>query len=102
MKTILASLFAAAVLAGCSSDYILSTNTGAMIESTSKPYLNERTGMYEYRTKEARLIRGAGGGSWALGARPSVTRLRLAEPAAGPRAGASRCARAWRRRGVRA
>jgi Bacterial protein of unknown function (DUF903) len=54
MKTILASLFAAAVLAGCSSDYILSTNTGAMIESTSKPYLNERTGMYEYRTKDGK------------------------------------------------
>jgi hypothetical protein len=54
MKTILASLFAAAALAGCSSDYILSTSTGAMLESTGKPYLNERTGMYEYRTKDGK------------------------------------------------
>jgi len=54
MKTILAALFAAAALAGCSSEYILSTNTGAMIESTAKPYLNERTGMYEYRTKDGK------------------------------------------------
>ena len=54
MKTILAALFAAATLAGCSSEYILSTNSGAMIESTGKPYLNERTGMYEYRTKDGK------------------------------------------------
>ena len=54
MKTILPALFALAALAGCSSDYILSTNTGAMIESTGKPYLNERTGLYEYRTKDGK------------------------------------------------
>lgn len=54
MRTILAGLFAVAALAGCSSDYILSTKTGAMIESTSKPYLDERTGMYEYRTKDGK------------------------------------------------
>ena len=54
MKTILAALVAAAALAGCSSDYILSTNSGAMIESAGKPYLNERTGMYEYRTRDGR------------------------------------------------
>ena len=54
MKTILASLLAAAMLAGCSSDYILSTHTGAMIETTSKPYLDERTSMYEYRTKDGK------------------------------------------------
>ena len=54
MKTILAAILAAAALAGCSSDYILSTNSGAMIESASKPYLDERTGMYEYRTKDGK------------------------------------------------
>jgi hypothetical protein len=54
MKTILAALFAVAALAGCSSDYILSTKTGAMIESSSKPHLDERTGMYEYRTKDGK------------------------------------------------
>ena len=54
MRTILAALFGAAALAGCSSEYILSTNSGAMIESTGKPYLNERTGMYEYRTRDGK------------------------------------------------
>lgn len=54
MKTMTAALVALAALAGCSSDYILSTHTGAMIESTSKPYLDERTGMYEYRTKDGK------------------------------------------------
>jgi hypothetical protein len=54
MKTILAAMFAVAALGGCSSDYILSTKTGAMLESSGKPYLNERTGMYEYRTKEGK------------------------------------------------
>lgn len=54
MRTILVALFAFAALAGCSSDYILSTKTGAMLESSGKPYLNERTGMYEYRTKEGK------------------------------------------------
>ena len=54
MKTILPALFGLAALAGCSSDYILSTSTGAMIESTGKPYLNERTGMYEYRTRDGK------------------------------------------------
>ncbi|HEX5766917.1 MAG TPA: YgdI/YgdR family lipoprotein [Burkholderiales bacterium] len=54
MRTILVALFAFAALAGCSSDYILSTKTGAMLESSGKPYLNERTGMYEYRTKDGK------------------------------------------------
>ena len=54
MRTILVALFAFAALAGCSSDYILSTKTGAMLESSGKPYRNERTGMYEYRTKEGK------------------------------------------------
>jgi hypothetical protein len=54
MKPILAALLALAALAGCSSNYILSTSTGAMIESTGKPVLNERTGMYEYRTKDGK------------------------------------------------
>ena len=74
MKTILAALLAAAALAGCSSDYILSTNTGAMIESTSKPNLNALTG-----------VRPPG----ACGT-------------GGPPTGAAwRCTRAWRRAGGR-
>lgn len=54
MKAIVAALVAVAALAGCSSNYILSTSTGAMIEATSKPYLNEQTGMYEYRGKDGK------------------------------------------------
>lgn len=54
MRTLFVALFAVAALAACSSNYILSTNTGAMIESTSKPYVNERTGMYEYRTQDGK------------------------------------------------
>ena len=54
MKPILAALLALAALAGCSRHYILSTSSGAMIESTGKPVLNERTGMYEYRTKDGK------------------------------------------------
>lgn len=54
MKPILAALLAVAALAGCSSNYIVSTSTGAMIESAGKPVLNERTGMYEYRTKDGK------------------------------------------------
>jgi hypothetical protein len=53
-RALFVALSAVAALAGCSSDYILSTNTGAMLESTGKPYLNERTGMYEYRTKDGK------------------------------------------------
>ena len=53
-RALFVALLAVAALAGCSSDYILSTSTGAMLESTGKPYLNERTGMYEYRTKDGK------------------------------------------------
>ena len=54
MKPILAALLALAALAACSSDYILSTKTGGMIETTSRPYLDERTGMYNYRAKDGK------------------------------------------------
>jgi hypothetical protein len=54
VKPILAALLALAALAGCSSDYLLSTSTGAMIETSGKPVLNERTGMYEYRTRDGK------------------------------------------------
>ena len=54
MKAILAALLAFTVLAACSRDYILSTKTGGIIETTSKPYLEERTGMYNYRTKDGK------------------------------------------------
>jgi Bacterial protein of unknown function (DUF903) len=54
MKAIPAALLAFAALAACSSDYVLSTRTGGIIETTNKPYLDERTGMYNYRTKDGK------------------------------------------------
>jgi hypothetical protein len=51
MRASLAALFALAALAACSSEYVLSTKTGAIVETTNKPYLDESTGMYTYKTK---------------------------------------------------
>jgi len=53
MRVILAALLAFA-LAACSSPYIMSTRTGAMIETSNEPYLDERAGMYKYRTKDGK------------------------------------------------
>jgi hypothetical protein len=46
--TISVAVIAAALLAGCASQYIISTNDGAMIQAKGKPKLNSKTGMYEY------------------------------------------------------
>jgi len=54
MKAIPAALLAFTVLAACSSDYLLGTKTGGIIETTNKPYLDQRTGMYNYRTKDGK------------------------------------------------
>jgi hypothetical protein len=54
MRATLAALFALAALAACSSDYVLSTKTGAIIETTNKPYLDESTGMYTYKAKDGK------------------------------------------------
>jgi Bacterial protein of unknown function (DUF903) len=54
MRVILAALVAFAALAACSSPYILSTRTGAMIETSNEPYLDETTGMYKYRTTDGK------------------------------------------------
>ncbi len=35
-------------LAGCSSDYIITTNDGQMINTQGKPELDEETGLLEY------------------------------------------------------
>ena len=53
MRVILAALLAFALVA-CSSPYIMSTRTGAMIETSNQPYLDERAGMYKYRTKDGK------------------------------------------------
>ena len=68
---------------------------------TGKPYLNERTGMYEYRTNDGKdaWIRKAqvvDPGAWT-GVRPPG-----ACGTGGPPTGAAwRCTRAWRRAGGR-
>jgi Bacterial protein of unknown function (DUF903) len=53
-RTLLFAVLAAAALAACSSPYILSTRTGAMIETSNEPYLDETTGMYKYRTTDGK------------------------------------------------
>ena len=41
-------------LAGCSSQYIMSTRDGKMITTDSKPRLDEDTGLYRYYDEEGR------------------------------------------------
>ena len=43
-------------LAGCSSQYIMSTKDGKMITTESKPKLDESTGMYRYYDYEGREV----------------------------------------------
>ncbi|UJQ37757.1 YgdI/YgdR family lipoprotein [Aeromonas caviae] len=43
-------------LAGCSSQYIMSTKDGKMIATDSKPRLDETTGMYRYYDEEGREV----------------------------------------------
>ena len=59
-KPSLAALFVSRRLPPCGGgDYIISTKTGTMIEATSKPYLDEATGMYMYRSRDGRRSRSA-------------------------------------------
>ena len=51
---LLAVLAAMTVLAGCASEYIISTNTGVMIPTKGKPALDSKTGMYTYKDEEGR------------------------------------------------
>ena len=54
MRTILLALLASALLAACSTPYVMSTRTGGMIETRNRPSLDERTGMYNYRTADGK------------------------------------------------
>ncbi len=55
MKRLLPALLVmAAALAGCSSEYIITTTDGQLLTSDGKPYLNKRTGMYEFEDSEGR------------------------------------------------
>ncbi len=50
-----AAVVAFLLLAGCSTtQYIISTNDGTMIQANGKPTLNTKTGMYEYRDSQGR------------------------------------------------
>ena len=50
-----AAVLAFLLLAGCSTtQYIISTTDGTMIQANGKPTLNTKTGMYEYRDTEGR------------------------------------------------
>ena len=54
MKQLLVALLCAAALAGCSSEYIISTNDGQMITTDSKPKLDPDSGMYIFKDAEGR------------------------------------------------
>lgn len=47
-------IVASITLAGCSSEYIMSTKDGRMITTYSKPKLDKKTGMYNYQDEEGR------------------------------------------------
>ena len=54
MKHLLIALLCATALAGCSSEYIISTNDGQMITTDSKPKLDPDSGMYIFKDAEGR------------------------------------------------
>lgn len=56
MKQLIMILVCALALAGCSSQYIMSTKDGKMITTDSKPKLDESTGMYRYYDTEGREV----------------------------------------------
>ncbi|AHV34026.1 TPA: YgdI/YgdR family lipoprotein [Aeromonas dhakensis] len=56
MKQLMMILVCALALAGCSSQYIMSTKDGKMITTDSKPKLDESTGMYRYYDTEGREV----------------------------------------------
>lgn len=56
MKGTLFALLCTLILAGCSSQYIMSTKDGRLITTDSKPKLDESTGMYRYYDAEGREV----------------------------------------------
>ncbi|MGI3129202.1 YgdI/YgdR family lipoprotein [Halopseudomonas pachastrellae] len=54
MKHLLIALVCATALAGCSSEYIISTNDGQMITTDNKPKLDPDSGMYIFEDAEGR------------------------------------------------
>lgn len=49
-----AILAAMTILAGCASEYVISTTSGVMIPTKGKPKLDEDTGIYSYEDSEGR------------------------------------------------
>ncbi|UVE19465.1 YgdI/YgdR family lipoprotein [Pseudomonas sp. LS44] len=54
MKHWIFAIFCAAALAGCSSEYIITTTDGQMLTSDDKPELDKDTGMLEFEDGEGR------------------------------------------------
>lgn len=54
MKQLLVALLCAAALAGCSSEYLISTNDGQLITTDSKPKLDPDSGVYIFKDAEGR------------------------------------------------
>ncbi|MCY1288044.1 putative lipoprotein YgdR [compost metagenome] len=54
MKHWILALLCATALAGCSSEYIITTTDGQMLTSDGKPELDRDTGMLEFTDSEGR------------------------------------------------
>lgn len=54
MKQLFLAAFALLALAGCSSEYIITTTDGQMLTTSDKPELDEDTGMIEFEDSEGR------------------------------------------------
>ncbi|MCG4453175.1 YgdI/YgdR family lipoprotein [Pseudomonas sp. MMS21-TM103] len=56
MKIWLIAALCASALAGCSSEYIITTTDGQMLTSECKPRLDNDTGMIEFTDSEGRKL----------------------------------------------
>lgn len=54
MKHFFLAAFALLALAGCASEYIITTTDGQMLTTADKPELDEDTGMIEFEDSEGR------------------------------------------------
>ena len=54
MKQLFLAAFALLALAGCASEYIITTTDGQMLTTSDKPELDEDTGMIEFEDREGR------------------------------------------------
>lgn len=54
MKQLFLAAFALLALAGCASEYIITTTDGQMLTTSDKPELDEDTGMIEFEDSEGR------------------------------------------------